>query len=867
MPETFSTRQLAVIAAANKTVYWLFRVIDNLGTEYHWSTGTVPAGTGTINVGAVEAPGGYSDSEWDTSHTFKITNFSGITLRRSKSESGIHAPNDVNFTILNSSNTLTASNFKNGQVRIALVVDDGLGKQVVGSWRFRIKSASPYNQQIDVVCEDFLQQYLQGTYPNTRLVSDIFPTANDTSNDSICVPEPYGTCYVPLRSIYTGTSRYYLLGDTTDTYTISEVRSPASMGTKIAWTSPSYTFTQSTKPDADLTNWRVFQPIIVDSNSDGVVDASGIWVSGTTILDMPTKFSKALTLSVTNPADIIRIVLRNMGCLDYDLNLASFDTAKTTFASWGLTWNFAFWYKENRTTVLSKLLAMCHACLVVGEQLSLQVLSKVSQKTITSVEVTKSQETGPSSFKYTDAIAEVNSDSAYVAWQQSGESQDTFLKTLVPAKTTKLVVGSETIEFPGVQNTQHIQKLGTLYYQRKLLKEADVSCTLKGTCLALRPDDVITINYADFGGSYDVLIDEVVISADVSINIRAIKFSVALDDWADLNPGAITISTDTTTGTYSVIISGPDSTNASVPNALEGRLRIGKTTSFILLDPDTPEITLYDAGVEKVKLGELDTNVYGLRGKDATGKTIFELRTDEDPFIDTYANDKALELELMKMNFQIIAWAQFAIYDAFNDETKRADPEPAVYQCTVEKSYLISGGIVADRAYGFTSKTYTNITTIETGTSTSVGLNFLTDTGKSWFADQCTNLTLVDSAASTFTITSNTPNTLTVSGTPAAGAYSLKDDNPTSFVAFLSYLDYSNGGYGYIRMEVSFDNGGHYQIVYDSSDGTDYLEGTMTCTFPGTSYIARLTLTNDSSGRQPIVYKFLVCTDPSPWRY
>jgi hypothetical protein len=126
---------------------------------------------------------------------------------------------------------------------------------------------------------------------------------------------------------------------------------------------------------------------------------------------------------------------------------------------------------------------------------------------------------------------------------------------------------------------------------------------------------------------------------------------------------------------------------------------------------------------------------------------------------------------------------------------------------------------------------------------------------------------LVDSAAATFAVSSNNPNTLTVDGTPASGAYTLKDDNLTSFVAFLSYLDYSNGGYGYIRFEVSFDGGGHYQTVYDSSDGTDYLEGTMSAEYPGVDYVARLTLTNDSSGNQPIVYKYLVCTDPSPWRY
>jgi len=286
MPETFSIRQLAVIAAINKTVTWLFRVTDNLGTEYHWSTGTVVAGTGSLNVGAQESPGIWTGGEWDSAHTFKIINFAGIALRRSKSEYGINAPNDVSFSIVNSSNTLVASNFKGGDVRIALVVNDGNGKEVVGSWRFVIKSASPYNQQIDVICEDFLQQYLRGTYPNTRLISEIFPANTDNTiiKDNVCVPEVYGTVYIPLRSIYAGSARYYLLGSSTGkTYTITEVRNPRATGAKLTWTFPAFAITQSTKTAPDTSTWQVFQPIIAASTGGGAAAATSgaSGVSGT----------------------------------------------------------------------------------------------------------------------------------------------------------------------------------------------------------------------------------------------------------------------------------------------------------------------------------------------------------------------------------------------------------------------------------------------------------------------------------------------------------------------------------------------------------------------------------------------------------
>ncbi len=283
---------------------------------------------------------------------------------------------------------------------------------------------------------------------------------------------------------------------------------------------------------------------------------------------------------------------------------------------------------------------------------------------------------------------------------------------------------------------------------------------------------------------------------------------------------------------------------------------------------DAPSIRMVVGGTERIFLGKLATDVYGFQGKDSLGNVTFDLRSNiTAPFIANYADHKAIELELMKMNFQAISWTQFAIFDAFDDETKRSSPDLSTYDAVVEKSSLIQGGVVANRSYGFISKTYTSITTIESGTSTSVGLNFLTDTAKIWFTDQCKNLTLVDSAAATFNVASNTANTLTVAGTPTAGAYTLVDDDPTSAVAFAAYLDSSNGGTGYTKIEVSFNNGSNYQTFLDTENAIDLLQGTVTIANTGHDYIARITLKNDANGLGAILYKFLICTDPSPWRY
>lgn len=271
----------------------------------------------------------------------------------------------------------------------------------------------------------------------------------------------------------------------------------------------------------------------------------------------------------------------------------------------------------------------------------------------------------------------------------------------------------------------------------------------------------------------------------------------------------------------------------------------------------------------RLVIGTISEGVFGIQAKDAVGTVVFELLSESaTPFLAFYADTQELELEMMKVNFQAISWAQFAIYDAFADESKRSSSDPSAYPARVYRSYLDNGGDnTNDRAFGFVSKTYANITTIESGTASAVDTNSLTDTSKNWFIDQCRNLTLIDSVGTAFTVTTNTSDTLTIVGTPVFGAYTLVDNDPAYAVVFASYLDSSNGGYGYTRIEVSFDGGTHYQTFLDTSDGTDFLQGTMDVNYPGQDYLVRITLTNDGSGNGAILYKFLACTDPSPWRF
>lgn len=393
-------------------------------------------------------------------------------------------------------------------------------------------------------------------------------------------------------------------------------------------------------------------------------------------------------------------------------------------------------------------------------------------------------------------------------------------------------------------------------YEVKIYSTAGV---LRRTEYVQNPEYTYTFekNYEDTGTA--------VREFEIRVKARDSFFNVSSQDTrlavTNAAPAALTDITVTAgLGTYTV-----EFTPASDPDIMGYKVYASQTSGF------TPSSsTLVNEGSDtRVVVSPTKSGTWYVKvaAYDSFGDITLNYSAEFSVTVSNWVEYHDLELELMKMNFQYVSWAQFAIFDDFTDESKRFDPEPAVYQCSIYKNSLISGGSVADRVYGFTSKQYSDVTTIETGTATSVGLNFLTDTTKTWFTDECKNTTLVDSAANEFTVTGNTANTLTVSGTPAAGAYSLKTANPAYAVAFCTYLDSTNGGYGYVRMEVSFDGGGHYQTVLDTEAGIDILEGTFDIAYPGVDYLCRFTLTNDSNGNYPIVYKYLVCTDPSPWRW
>lgn len=574
---SLSAGQQALLDATSKTVVWTWIVETTGGTTYTW-------GMKKPETMVVQDTWDDADHEaWDDTHeawddasttipgTFKVIpeSFAGITLNRANSENGIQSPNTLTFSVTNSGDALTASDFAGATVRLELLLQTATAVNTIARWAFRVLRCEAIYQNLDFTCEDFIQQYLEGDYPKTELIKDLAPSDDSVPNDNLCVPLPFGTCYIPLRSVYVSgdSARYYIIGPTGKTYTITKVRSPVEWPAISEWDSGSFTFTQHA--GTKVTGYVTIDPVIADSDADGTADATGLWKQGDGFLDMPCKFSRSDTSTKTSPADVIQFILEDFGVPTIDIDVAgSFATAKTTYTSWGLTWNGALFARESRRAILARLLIACHSTLRITDKVELHALSKTSQKTITNVDVLRESisadqeelSPGEGSFRYSAVVTEQN-DAGYYLYQDGTTPQSTYVKLQAKAKATNANPSTESIDLIWVQDIDDGYRLASLYYQRKFLASANASFDSKASLLALQPDDVMTINYADYGGSYAVLIDQIRIARDLVLSFSVTKFSAALDDWADISVPGVTLGADDIGNSYiwQLLVAGPRS--------------------------------------------------------------------------------------------------------------------------------------------------------------------------------------------------------------------------------------------------------------------------------------------------------------------
>jgi len=374
MARTFTGDQNTIAASPKKNIKWAIKVVDTAGSPvtHYWSTTNFSFG--------------------GDAYTFKVIkkSFTGVTLNRAKSELGIQAPNDVSFVIDNSDDALNKDDFDDAVVTIYEIMNDGtIADTVMRTFTFITKKVEEDYNLIKFTCKDYLQRYTDGVWPNEKYVKDAFPATDpvfDKVQDKTCFPIPFGTAYIPLRSVYINadTDRYYALGPSARTYYINEVRSPREVAIQsrykgLIWiasgsgtdeyyavdavtggdpkfttkpqrmflggtestegaagslsvsewdyadndalgfstvyvrlsdgtdpdtkgqnyVSVDFAFPQSTKTDFYSNSQKVFQPIIYDTDDDLIADSAGFWESGSSLLDMPTKFSRDDTRHIT----------------------------------------------------------------------------------------------------------------------------------------------------------------------------------------------------------------------------------------------------------------------------------------------------------------------------------------------------------------------------------------------------------------------------------------------------------------------------------------------------------------------------------------------------------------------------------------
>ncbi|MEW5803719.1 MAG: hypothetical protein AB1847_16620 [bacterium] len=223
--------QTAIISASTKKPSWLFEIDrDNDGTvDYYWSTET---------------------RTWD-SHTYtaRIISFTPLTLTGGNPELGIISPATITIQAsFKNSNIggIYASDFEGASIMVRLVCAAGADEAELMSWRFQVIMATSVDQVLTLECQDWFTLKMDGDYPNTSLICDLFP-ADIMKNDGACVPLIFGTPFFPVRWIinrqeveyYVDSNTFAVPGDQRSLFSIGQflLANCGTDGIKAGWVS------------------------------------------------------------------------------------------------------------------------------------------------------------------------------------------------------------------------------------------------------------------------------------------------------------------------------------------------------------------------------------------------------------------------------------------------------------------------------------------------------------------------------------------------------------------------------------------------------------------------------------------------------
>jgi len=465
--------------------------------------------------------------------------FSGVNLRWSVAGNGLIAPSNITFDVSNVAGTYTTADFQDESVTIR-IIEDSVQIRV---WKMQIDRAIECYGKITCYAVSFLQKYLAGDYPNTPAPSEVWSDSAPNPDETYRIPVTLGTAYVPVRSVNTGSARWYVLGESGPTYTVTEVMAPRGWPSDDTWGSGSYTMTGATSG-----GYQLLQPIIADSDGDGSADAVGLWKPSGTFLDMLCKFTRSDTSALTNPAEWIEYVLEDFGVASGDIDSTSFSAADSTYDTYSIGFDGGGWWRsEPRESVLSNLLEQVDSYLYCTDKIELYQFSATSVETIT---IVKEDSFSPVS------VTKSQNDSGRVHWTESTSKPSDILngQAVVPTHDsgTENYPSSEVLRcrfMPG--DSINAQKAGILKFQKKYEQAQRVTFSKALTALTnkdtLRPGQVITLNNTIYGGSSDMIITDMQIHLDLTVDFTCVVLNY-LEDWGDLTTTTKDVVTDSSEG-------------------------------------------------------------------------------------------------------------------------------------------------------------------------------------------------------------------------------------------------------------------------------------------------------------------------------
>jgi hypothetical protein len=376
-----------------------------------------------------------------------------------------------------------------------------------------------------------------GTYiPISVSASEIVLSSNDT-----ITTEAAGDSVTITQGL-----RYYVLGEDTSTYTISQVRAPEGWP-RTVWESADYTFSQETQD-----GYKVFQAIIHDADNDGTVDSNGLFRDGDRFAPIFAKYSRADTADLTNPAEILSDLVFSGSSITVDPG--PYDLS--------VSFNGAFTERRRKYEWASEILLAANAALVIDETGHRQVrtLLNTPKAKIDTSEVFEDQ------FEYSPVLNKEPYDGGYIKFPKDGAPQALSYKYKVALDgSSSTNPTGDTLDLSFVWDSQEAQKLGILWLERSIDKKAEVSVEARLTQILRNPGDVVEVSGADYDAdtSYHAVVRSVHITEDMEVGLDCERFGHDLSLYADISVSILTVEEDDTrkywirdpefTGSYIVV--------------------------------------------------------------------------------------------------------------------------------------------------------------------------------------------------------------------------------------------------------------------------------------------------------------------------